>query len=172
MLRKLAPLGLVILVASAAAGALVAVGRPPPDPTMADINHAIHVERDLQCVDCHQGVESRARAGVPGIAVCAECHDDPEDAIGRTGNGKRILDHVQRREELWWPKLYTLPDHVAFSHRRHVAAGKIACARCHGDIASTRSLPDEPEGAVLTMNECMECHVGSGASNDCCGCHR
>jgi hypothetical protein len=162
----------VTLVASATGGAFVAAGRPAPESTVADINHSIHVERDLQCVDCHQGVESRARAGVPGIAVCAECHDDPEDAIGRTENGKSILDHIRRREELWWPELYALPDHVAFSHARHVAAGKIACARCHGDIAAATSLPGEPEGAALTMDGCMECHARSGASSDCCACHR
>ncbi|MFQ5843510.1 MAG: cytochrome c3 family protein [Planctomycetota bacterium] len=172
MLRSLAPLLLIVAVAAAAAAARGAVPRGPEGEPVADNNHALHMERDLECADCHTGVETHAAAGVPSVAICGECHDDPEDSIGRTQNGRRILDHVGRKEELWWPKLYSLPDHVVFSHRRHVAIGKIACEKCHGTIASTNTLPEEPVEATLTMNGCLDCHERSGAEQDCFACHK
>jgi len=172
VLQSLAPLALILLLAVAAASGFVAGGEDAVDDPLADINHAIHIERDLECVDCHTGVEEHAPAGVPGIKICEDCHDDPEDAIGRTANGKWILDHIQRNEELWWPRLYALPDHVVFSHRRHVTLGGIACDRCHGNIASTTSLPDKPVRKTLTMDGCMDCHTRTGADLDCLACHK
>ena len=168
------PMLAVVLLAVATAGGLVAAGRSASsvDETVADINHAVHIARDLECVDCHTGVETHAVAGVPAIAICAECHDDPEDAIGKSGNGKLVLSHIAAKEELWWPQLYWLPDHVVFSHRRHVALGRIACERCHGDIAATTTLPDRPVRATLTMDGCLECHERSGADRDCLACHK
>jgi hypothetical protein len=162
----------VVLIAVATAGALVAAGSRAGDETVADINHAVHIERDLECIDCHTGVETHAVAGVPSIAICTECHDDPEDAIGKSRNGKLILSHIAAKEELWWPQLYWLPDHVVFSHKRHVALGEIPCERCHGDIAATTTLPETPVRATLTMDGCMECHEQSGADLDCFACHK
>ncbi|MHC4547608.1 MAG: cytochrome c3 family protein [Planctomycetota bacterium] len=163
---------LLIALVAAAAGLLLTGASKPSDTPVADINHAVHIARDLECVDCHVGVETHAVAGVPSIAICAECHEDAEDAIGGTENGKRILDHVVAKKELWWPQLYSLPDHVVFSHRRHVALGKIACETCHGDIASTTTLPEEPVPETLTMDGCMDCHARSGADQDCFACHK
>jgi hypothetical protein len=171
VLRSLAPLALILLLAVLAASGFVA-GSENADDLVADINHAIHIERDLECIDCHTGVEEHAVAGVPGIEICGECHDDPEDAIGRTANGKLILDHIQRGEELWWPQLYLLPDHVVFSHKRHVALGKIACDACHGDIASTTTLPEKPVRRTLAMDGCLDCHSQAGADEDCLACHK
>jgi hypothetical protein len=164
-------LGLVLLALVAAGGLVVATARPEEEP-LADIDHAIHIARDLECVDCHVGARSHATAGVPSVSICAECHEDPEDGMAQTENGKRILDHILRGEELWWPKLYHLPDHVVFSHRRHAELGEIACEQCHGEIAATTTLPHEPVESTLTMDGCMDCHERSGASLDCFACHK
>lgn len=172
MLRSLAPLLLIAILAAATGAGFVGALRDPADSPVADINHAIHIERDLECADCHTGVATHAAAGVPGIKVCAECHGDPEDAIARTENGKRIVEHVRTGEELWWPQLYDLPGHVVFSHRRHVKLGGIACEKCHGDIAKTTTLPEEPVEETLTMDGCLECHARSGVSQDCFACHK
>jgi hypothetical protein len=172
VLRSLAPILGPILLAVGAAGSWISATGDRDAYRVADINHAIHIARDLECVDCHVGVETHAAAGVPGIAICAECHDDPEDSIRRTENGKRILDHISRNEQLWWPQLYWLPDHVVFSHRRHVSLGGIACETCHGGIASTTTLPEEPVETTLTMDGCMDCHARSGADLDCYACHK
>ncbi|MHC4160858.1 MAG: cytochrome c3 family protein [Planctomycetota bacterium] len=172
MLRSFLPLFGVLSVAMAAASGLIAAVGRAPEVLVADINHAAHIARDLECVDCHLGVQTHPAAGVPSITICAECHEDAEDAIGGTENGKRILDHVAAKEELWWPQLYSLPDDVVFSHRRHVALGEIACETCHGDIASTTTLPEKPVPATLTMDGCLDCHARSGADQDCFACHK
>lgn len=162
----------VIVLATAVAAGLVAVGPSAEDLPVADFNHAIHIARDLECVDCHTGVETRAAAGVPSITICAECHDDPEDSMIKTANGKRISDHIQRGEELWWPSVYDLPDHVVFSHRRHFALGRIACKECHGDVAGATTLPVALVESTLTMDGCMDCHARNRADQDCFACHK
>jgi hypothetical protein len=147
-----------ILLALVAAGGLAAAAAKPEGERLAVINHAIHIARDLECVDCHLGVRSHAAAGVPSVTICAECHDDPEDGIAQTENGQRILDHILRGEELWWPKLYHLPDHVGFSHRRHAELGGIACDECHGDIAAA--------------TDCRTCHTVIPHLDDGGNCRR
>jgi len=171
VLQSLAPLLLVVAVAGGV-GALFSGARPAEGEPLADINHAIHLDRDLECVDCHVGVQTHAAAGVPGILICVECHEDEEDTMAETPNGRRILDHILAKKQLWWPQLYKLPDHVVFSHRRHVALGKIACDTCHGDMASSTTLPDRPVEATLTMDGCMDCHTRKEAELDCFACHR
>ena len=162
----------VVFLAVATAGGLVVTGRSAVDEAVADMNHAVHIARDLECVDCHTGVETHAAAGVPAIAICAECHDDPEYSMVRSENGKHILAHVLKGEEPWWPSVHALPDHVVFSHRRHVAIGKIDCKECHGNMESATTLPVEPVRGILTMDGCMECHERSGASLHCAACHK
>jgi len=162
----------VIVLAAAMAGGFAAVAPAPDEQPVADFSHTIHIARDIECIDCHIGVETHAFAGTPSITICADCHDDPEDTMGKTANGKRILDHIARKEDLWWPSLYYLPDHVVFSHRRHVTLGEVKCEQCHGDIAAATTLPKEPVDRVLTMKNCLACHARSGASQDCLACHR
>jgi len=151
---------------------LVTVTQQPPGDPVADFNHRIHIESELECADCHLGVETAAPAGIPSITICAECHDDPEDPMVRSDNGKHILAHVLKGEEPWWPSVHSLPDHVVFSHRRHFAIGRIDCKDCHGDMASATTLPGEPMHGILTMDGCLECHERTGASLDCAACHK
>ena len=165
-------MAVLTLVAMAAAIGLVASTQQPPGDPIADFNHRIHIESELECADCHVGVETAARAGVPSVEICAECHEDPEDSMVRSENGKRILASVLEHEEMWWPSVYWLPDHVVFSHRRHVAIGEIDCKDCHGDMASATTLPSEAVHEILTMDGCLKCHERSGASLDCAACHR
>jgi len=171
--QQLAPLAAVLLVAALAAGGLVTATRPPPADPVADINHELHLSRDIACVDCHQGVEKQARAGVPSILICVDCHEgDSAETLGGNDNARMIADHLERKEELWWPALYQLPDYVLFSHRRHVKLGGIECARCHGDMANRTTLPTQPNRSVLTMKGCMACHAEHGATQDCWACHK
>ncbi|MHC5009372.1 MAG: cytochrome c3 family protein [Planctomycetota bacterium] len=193
MAQGLAPLIGVIVVALLAAGGLVrGVPRAEGEP-VADFDHARHVEKGLECWDCHLGAHpeadsARAEAGRPSISLCAEeCHldDDPEflEHMSRNENARLVQEYVltwqepedgseAERREPWWPALYVLPDHVVFSHRRHFSIGKIPCETCHGDIASATTLPERPVEATLTMDGCMECHARHGASQDCFACHK
>jgi len=173
MIRRLAPLAGVLAVSILLGGALVAATRQPPGDPVADMNHAVHIERDLTCPDCHTGVEKEARAGVPSILICVDCHEgDAADNLGGGANGALIADHIARKEELWWPALYELPKHVLFSHRRHVVLGGIGCEKCHGEMGKRTTLPTEPNATVLTMEGCMACHAASEATRDCWACHK
>jgi hypothetical protein len=173
MWRQLAPLLAVLAMAVLAAGALVAATDPAPAMLVADIDHALHTERDVACVDCHTGVESHERAGIPSIKICVDCHEgESAEELGGGANGKLIAAHLESGEELWWPGVYALPDHVVFSHRRHVALGGIACEECHGDVKAATTLPIALVPGTLTMEGCMDCHAGHGASLDCWGCHK
>jgi hypothetical protein len=69
-----------------------------------------------------------------------------------------------------WTSLYNQPDHIFFSHRRHVKLGQIECGICHGNFDERTTPPSRPL-VNLTMNACMECHKKRKADNDCLVCH-
>ncbi len=175
MLQGIGPLlGVLVLALGAASGLVLGVPRAQPG-AVGDFDHAGHIERGLDCVDCHDGVESRLSAGVPSVHLCLEeCHaeDVEKEAMESTANGRFVLSYFERGEELWWPQRYALPAHVQFSHQRHVVAGKVPCATCHGAIADAQRLPIEPVEATLTMSGCLACHRRRGVSTDCFNCHK
>lgn len=149
---------------------LVAVGWVlvlPPAPMAQPIafNHAKHAS--AACVLCHQGATTGVRAGIPQADTCTRCHATAPggkiSAAAWTGiaSGRRIA----------WQRLTRLPDHVAFSHRRHTGPGQLACASCHGDMAQ-RTAPPDRAPVRLVMDTCLSCHTREGASGDCAGCHR
>ncbi|MEW6749494.1 MAG: cytochrome c3 family protein [Candidatus Latescibacterota bacterium] len=129
-------------------------------------NHRAHAP--LACVACHQGVEMRAAAGLPDERLCLQCHatapvTHPDEVrrwaeIGRPAAGA-------------WGRLYRVPDHVYFSHRRHVGLAALDCVLCHGDMADQTTPPSRPL-AALSMQTCLQCHRQEQASTDCAGCHR
>lgn len=162
-------LGLVAaLMALAVAGVTVATARRPAAQPIA-FNHRLHVEQvELACTDCHLHATSGARATIPNVTVCGDCHaealtDSPEEA--------RVVAHVKAGTPIPWRKVYWVPDHVFFSHRRHTAIAGIECATCHGGVAQ-REVPLTRRLVPVTMDRCMECHARTGASNDCILCHR
>jgi hypothetical protein len=117
-------------------------------------NHAKHAP--AECVLCHQGAETctRCHASAPGRAISDAAWSD-------IAAGKQIA----------WLRLTRLPDHVAFSHRRHTGPGQLACVSCHGDMAQ-RTAPPSRVPVRLVMDTCLSCHKREGASEDCAGCHR
>lgn len=171
--QGLGPLFLLLVVSLGAAGSVVALRDAPQPSDLATFNHAKHVEFEIECEMCHTGVKQQARAGVPSIQICRECHEsDSADDLGGTPNARLITAHLESGEELWWPRLYRLPDHVVFSHQRHVVFGEVECETCHGDIARTTTLPGEPVRRTLSMDGCLACHEAKGADVDCLACHR
>jgi hypothetical protein len=133
-------------------------------------NHKAHVDRGLECADCHKGVRAAAHAAVPSIAVCAECHSGDADAASQDPEKKRLVAHVVAGTEIPWRRLYRLPAHVVFSHERHVTMGEIACEACHGRHGESEVPPPRPE--ALSMAGCMDCHATRDVTVDCIACHR
>ena len=160
-------IGVVVLVLVL----LFAGGTGARTPQPLEYNHKVHIENlGLDCVDCHVGVQTSAHASLPPLEVCQNCHlgepltESPAEAI-------LINEYVTPAVEIPWARVYTMPDHVYFSHRRHVTGGEIDCRECHGDVGQMV----EPVGAPWvdhTMEFCMDCHSERKVMNDCLSCHR
>ena len=132
-------------------------------------NHFIHVDTlEMACTDCHPHVMEREFAGRPTLKICAECHDisltdSPEEVI--------LLEYVQSQKEIPWRRLYEVPGHVFYSHRRHTTVAGIDCMECHGEIGLSTTPPPGPL-TNLSMKFCMDCHEKKGVTTDCNACHR
>jgi len=127
-------------------------------------NHAKHTA--VACAICHSGAEASARATFPSGATCAKCHATPPRSISEGD-----WNAIQRSDPARWRPVTHLPDHVTFSHRRHVSLGGLACESCHADIGQ-RTAPPLRAPIRLTMDACLGCHQREGASADCAACHR
>ncbi len=131
-------------------------------------NHKIHLtEAGLDCRDCHKGVETGIRATIPSLKVCASCHSKIK---GKSEAEAQVVEAVKSGIEIPWQRIYKVPDHVFFSHRRHVTAGKIACQTCHGEVEKLTK-PAPYQLIPIAMKTCMGCHDNKSITNDCIHCH-
>jgi hypothetical protein len=132
-------------------------------------NHQIHTEEaGAECLDCHQYAEVHSRASIPNIEVCRDCHDE---ATGESEAELTLVNYLNENRRLPWVQVHTVPDHVYFSHRRHVKIGELGCETCHGDVGKLTAPFSKPH-VEITMEWCMDCHEANGVSNDCYACHR
>lgn len=158
-------------IITAAGTTAFSLSRWLPGPSVKQpvaFNHDKHTrELELGCTTCHRTVETEAFSGMPGVEVCAACH---EEALGNSGEEKKLVALLKAGTPLSWQPLFRQPSHVFYSHRRHVVSAKIACDTCHGAMAASTT----PPGRVhkLAMADCMECHRHKGGPTDCTGCHR
>jgi hypothetical protein len=132
-------------------------------------NHKAHSA--LACVVCHRGVETRAIASIPSPRFCVRCHATAP--VTRPEELQQWMDISPEGvvERVGWERLYRIPKHVYFSHRRHVVLAKLDCAVCHGDMAEQTTPPSHPLTAI-SMDECLDCHEQQGVSTDCASCHK
>ncbi len=136
-------------------------------------NHRIHKDNGLTCEICHQSVFEKPAAGIPRVALCMGCHSgDITQNPAAQPYIESIRRHAEAGTEMGWVRLYTLPHHVYYSHRRHTAIAGLACDTCHGDIGERDTPPAYPIARTLEMDNCMECHERLGAENQCAWCHR
>lgn len=132
-------------------------------------NHRKHTQQlQLDCELCHQFVRTGAHPGLPTLETCAMCHAAVQ---GRSPESRRVTDYVTAGRPLVFAKLFRLPQHVFYTHRRHVGIADLACRNCHGDIALTTSPPGRPL-VRIRMQLCLDCHRRTGQSTDCIACHR
>ena len=137
-----------------------------------EFDHRHHVRDDgIDCVYCHETVETQAFAGIPSTERCMGCHgqiwtESPELAPLRAS----WTTHTPIR----WKRINSLPSYVYFHHGVHIQAG-VQCAQCHGSI---RDMPRVMRARVLTMNFCISCHRKQQNSRrishltSCTTCHR
>ena len=149
-------------------GLILACGHatPPAPPQPVPFSHKVHAGvNQIGCGMCHCYASQSSIAGVPSVARCHGCHkfvdkDKPDiQFINKAfDDGKPIV----------WNRVYRVPDHVYFTHQRHVAAG-LLCQHCHGPVEQMDVIQRE---APLTMGWCLECHHTRNADTDCLTCHK
>ena len=132
-------------------------------------NHRVHVENvGLSCTGCHEFAEQREAAGIPNQEFCMNCH---EEKISDNPETDKIRQYAKKGEAIPWRRITYIPKHVYFSHRRHVAFGKIDCTTCHGKMGERESPPTRPL-IPIRMETCISCHQQRGVNTDCLTCHR
>jgi len=133
-------------------------------------NHKVHVESvGLNCKDCHINVEKSVRATIPMLEICKNCHS--EEPISTSPNEKELIKYIVENKEIPWTQIYLVPDHVYFSHRRHVTIGELNCTNCHGNVAAMTT-PVTQQEIPVTMKNCLNCHLQKKVTIDCLSCHR
>ena len=130
-------------------------------------NHKKHQEQGVDCLTCHSYPKEQTFSGMPTLATCIECHKEP---LTKNSEEEKIRQFQKKGEEIPWKHLYQQPDHVFFSHRRHVVLGKLACETCHGNIGQSEK-PPAKAFVRMTMGWCMNCHANKKVTNDCLACH-
>lgn len=130
-------------------------------------NHKKHLNQGLECNACHRFYKTQTFSGIPNLNTCLECHQDP---LTKSSEEEKIRQSQRIGKDITWKRIYEQPDHVFFSHRRHVVLGKLDCKNCHGDVGQSERPPTKP-WVKMTMKWCMDCHTKSKVTNDCLACH-
>ena len=135
-----------------------------------EYNHKIHVEEaELTCVDCHLSVETMSSAMIPNIEICMDCHSD--EPFSDSPEEIKLLKYIEEEQQIPWQKIYSVPNHVYFSHRRHVTIGDLECSNCHGNVEELETPAPYPSWEP-TMENCIDCHKQYKVTFDCLSCHR
>jgi hypothetical protein len=146
-------------------------GEAPIQP-IVQFSHKIHAgQNHIPCLYCHIGADKSPVARVPAVSTCMGCHK----LVGADKPGViKLTQYWNRQQAIPWVKVNDLPDHVRFTHKRHVDAG-IACQTCHGEIQTE----DHVKLAhTLNMGFCITCHKARvndpvhATSLDCSTCHK
>jgi hypothetical protein len=132
-------------------------------------NHLKHVKDvGLECYSCHQYYADHQHSGLQDLAKCPGSHQQP---LGKSPEELTLIKLAASPAPPAFRKLFRLPDHVYYSHRRHAGIAKIPCATCHGAIADTTAPPPRPLVSI-TMKTCTDCHTRQSVQTDCTNCHR
>jgi hypothetical protein len=126
------------------------LGYSPEQPIVS--NHQIHVEKNrISCTFCHSTVEKTDAASLPSLDICMDCHKQVARNLIEI---KKIRNAFLMKKYIQWTRVYDLPDHVRFSHKRHIASG-INCISCHGEIFSMVKIEKTNR---QNMGTCLDCH--------------
>jgi hypothetical protein len=132
-------------------------------------NHQIHAgELEIPCDLCHEYYATSEHSGLPLLTTCMDCHEEP---LTESVEEQKIRDLAEDGDVDVFRKLFELPDHAFYSHRRHAELGQIPCETCHGDVATTDVPPERPLVRV-SMDFCVDCHDREQVRSECTTCHR
>jgi mono/diheme cytochrome c family protein len=149
----------------------VATTREGPEQPIF-FSHVIHSGSfQIACQYCHAGARRSSAAGVPSVERCMGCHK----IVAAQGNPEvdKLRGYWERKEPIPWVRVFKIPEHAQFTHKRHVQTG-VQCQTCHGrveamervtaqtgqnpinDLLNLAGIPAAPP--ALTMGWCVECH--------------
>jgi hypothetical protein len=140
----------------------------PPVVQPIQFSHKAHTEKGLACDSCHQSVQKASFAGIPNTETCMMCH---QGAITDSPEEEKVRQYAEKGLLIPWRRLYEVPGHAYFSHRRHVTVGGIECVRCHGAIGDSTA-PLARAAVRMGMDVCVDCHTKRQVNTDCNTCHR
>ena len=139
-------------------------GYKPEQPI--DFSHRLHVEvNQIECQYCHSGVSKSPYATIPSVETCMGCHkviEAEHDEI------KKLKEYFDNKESIEWEPVHHLPEHVYFTHERHIKAG-VSCQTCHGQVDKMEKVE---KMSSMKMGFCVSCHREKGVSIDCAVCHQ
>lgn len=127
-----------------------------------------HETHSFKCIACHQYVQTQPVAGIPGLDVCMDCHNE-KDERKKSAKTEKIREMAKDGMQMEWLKFINLPRDVVFPHDRHVGLGGIDCQVCHGGITS--STATSMWVTVPSMEWCTNCHQEKNVTKDCLSCH-
>jgi hypothetical protein len=131
--------------------------------------HAVHVDDEvaMDCVDCHDMVETDDIAGMPTLDVCRTCHD-PEEDIDYPTYSQLVSFTLPGDEEATWSSVTETPLDLNFSHGLHYDAD-VDCSSCHEGVMESNKTS---WSWAVSMDACMTCHEGSDVGPLACEeCH-
>ncbi len=124
------------------------------------ISHALHIEQDVDCTDCHDGIDTATdlkTSYLPQEETCMDCHEREDECAACHDNPKTYRKHPVQQSDIY------------FSHEAHLKRTEGKCENCHKDVLEAVQLPVPRP----TMDTCMNCHNHQedydGAR--CLGCH-
>lgn len=137
---------------------------PPAQPIA--FSHKIHAGKlNIRCMDCHVNADKSRSATPPPMEKCMSCHRSA--ALG-SPEVQKIHASWESKEPVEWVRIHQLPEHVNFTHKRHIKAG-VDCASCHGEV---KVMDEIRKVRTLSMGWCVSCHTAKGVSIDCLTCHK
>ncbi|MBI3794736.1 MAG: cytochrome c3 family protein [Nitrospinae bacterium] len=128
-------------------------------------SHKLHAgDLGINCQYCHIYARKAEFAGVPPFSKCMNCHQN-------LTIDKPSIKEIQKAYDAQnmgnWIRVYNLPDHVWFNHKRHIAK-EIECKKCHGAV---ETMEINAQNQIFRMGFCLDCHQERKVSTDCWTCH-
>ncbi|MDH5677615.1 MAG: cytochrome c family protein [Nitrospinota bacterium] len=128
-------------------------------------SHKLHAGTNkISCEYCHSYARRSEMASIPSADRCVYCHDyikaDAPEIV-------KVMDHYNGDKPIEWVKVFDLPDHVWFNHKRHIAKD-VPCQKCHGPVETMDVVSRTNE---FSMGFCLACHQENEAPTDCWTCH-
>ncbi len=124
-------------------------------------SHKFHLEQGLECLDCHDGIESSDAVGfgLPSMDVCGRCHSE----IQESENCTKCHSNPASAKRL---TLRTIA--LNFSHKNHIERVNNDCTACHTTIATSTNVKDDN---IPSMDLCTSCHSAAVQELKCSQCH-